>query len=114
MVVFSKKIIKFLTDLGDYHILHRKKDHLMVGTRITINESKGTSANPMQFGTILTKEKDFNVYFIAVTTDKGFISDSFFFHNHVPILSLDIESLKSLNAFEKSLDQFMKKSFYYP
>lgn len=112
MVVFSKKIVKFLTELGDYHVLSKEKDHLIVGTKITINESKGISESPMN-PTILTKDKDFNVYFIVVTTDKGFICDSFFFHNHVPILSLDTESLKSLKTFEKSLNQFMQKSFYY-
>ncbi len=111
MVDFSDKIVKYFTKLDNYLILRQESDYLIVGTWITITESKGISISPMN-PTVLTKDKDLPVFFLITSANFSFKKQDIFYESGLPIFKIDKKDLKSLEDFENLLDRFVNKSFH--
>ena len=112
MVDFFDKVVKFFPKLDNYYILRQEKEHLIVGTNITIKKHREFKENVFMPLTKITDEK-INTCFLITIAERAAPLDKLFIEQKLPLLSIkNKKGIGTLNEFKDKLDNFVKNNYY--
>lgn len=107
------KFIKNLSKLSNYYILREEKDHVIVGTKIIINEHKEFLGNVFQPRTE-NIDKELSVFFLVSNAPKALELDKMFMNNELPLLSIyRKKGISNKEAVSTLLNEFIINNFKY-